>query len=40
MLAELGLEPRSLHYRLDGSKLLIGGYWYDFEFSTSKLVLM
>lgn len=37
-LAELGLEPRSLHCRLDGSKLLIGGYWYDFEFSTSKAV--
>ena len=37
-LAELGLELRSLHYRLDGSKLLIMGYWYDFEFSTSEAV--
>lgn len=37
-LTELGLEPRSLHCRLDGSKVLIGGYWYDFEFSTSKAV--
>lgn len=37
-LAELGLELRSLRYRLDGSKLLIVGYWYGFEFLTSKAV--